>query len=361
MTIRERKTWDGGGNDPKRTAMMNERDDGLDGARGIAAMAVVLSHVAAMTWVPFVDGAGNGSTLERALWHLGAPAVDLFLVLSGYVVARSLLRRPVEYFPYLLGRLVRLLPVAWIAIGLGLALRSAGLHAPSGTSSGLLELASPLTSADVIGLMTLVAPVPNVDVISPPLWTLVLEMQAAYAMPLLAYVSRRAGAFVLLAVGIPLLFIASFMINLGYPLVFTGFLVGAAFAGAEARIPKLKRAAPLMVASLVILLSRHILKTDDVLMRIVCALGAGGVVMAIRNGSGAAVLRSPLAQRLGSISYPLYAVHWPIMAAAVMTLGWKTGPTIAAIVSIPLSLMVAVLIEQIVDRRAVTLSRLIRR
>ena len=171
--------------------MMNERDDGLDGARGIAAMAVVLSHVAAMTWVPFVDGAGNGSTLERVLWHLGAPAVDLVLVLSGYVVTRSLLRRPVDYFPYLLGRLVRLLPVAWIAIGLGLALRSAGLHAPSGTSSGLLELASPLTSADVIGLMTLVAPVPNVDVISPPLWTLVLEMQAAYAMPLLASCSAR--------------------------------------------------------------------------------------------------------------------------------------------------------------------------
>jgi peptidoglycan/LPS O-acetylase OafA/YrhL len=94
----------------------------VDGLRGVAAMAVVVHHAArpiseiSGDWVP-----------ARLLWiaDLGTLGVDVFFVLSGFVIAHSI-RNAEPSFRYLarfgLRRSIRLDPPLWATIAIELAL-----------------------------------------------------------------------------------------------------------------------------------------------------------------------------------------------------------------------------------------------
>lgn len=339
--------------------MTSNRNHQLDGLRGYAALCVVASHVAGMAWTPFEDG-GTPSAWQYALWHLGAPAVDLFFVLSGYVVARSLLTRPRLYRDYALARAVRLLPVAWLAVCAGLALRALHLLPPPGATAGLSHLSQTLSAGDVVGFATMVAPIPETSAVNPPLWSLVAEMQASLLIPLLLWAATRRPALTA-GCGLAVLVVLALALNHEYPIVFAGFVVGVALAAAADRIPPVPRPAALLVASAILLLSRHMLATDEVLMRIPCALGAAGVLVAVRSGALRRLLSGRMSQHLGRISYPLYALHWPVMAASVMTLGHAVGVVPAAIAGVPAAIAVAVAVERLVDRPSTAISSLLGR
>jgi peptidoglycan/LPS O-acetylase OafA/YrhL len=340
--------------------MIGNRDKALDGVRGIAALCVVLSHVAAMTWNPFSDGATGGTMVERLFWHLGAPAVDVFFVLSGYVVTQAIVARRPGYADFVFGRMVRLYPIAWIAVLAGLVLRSAGLVPPTGASAALHSLTETLTTSDVSGFATMLAPIPVANKVNPPLWTLVVEMQAALIMPLLAWAASKkpqalaVGWAFLAAVIVPAL-------SWYYPYFFTGFGLGASLVFLEKRIPRAPRPRAVLAFFVAALLCRHYLNSEEPSLRIPCALAAAGMILAIRQGAGRAFLESRPCLWLGRMSYPLYAVHWPIMAAACMTLGWYVGVTAAALASVPVAMAAAMLLERWVERPAIALSRLMRR
>lgn len=338
--------------------MTSQRDHELDGLRGIAALAVVLSHIAAITWVPFIDG-GTPNAWQHALWYLGAPAVDMFLVLSGYVVTKSLTRRTQDYFPYILSRYIRLAPIAWMAVLAGLALRSVDMQPPPGTSESLLALAKPLGTWDILGFATLIAPVPQTEYLNPPLWTIFIEIQAAFAMPFLAAAAKR-WPLATAPVGLALLLVVALASNFYYPIYFSGFVLGAALCTLEGRLPKAPRPFAIAIVGFAILMLRHVLSTEDPLLRPVCAIGAVLIILAVRQGAWNAALRSDVAQWLGRISYPLYAVHWPIMAAVVLVAGGLVHPAIAALCSIPLALAAATFARRHVDGPSVTLSHLVK-
>jgi peptidoglycan/LPS O-acetylase OafA/YrhL len=339
--------------------MIEARDRSLDGLRGIAAFAVVVSHVAAMTWNPFYDKGADPAVWQKMLWHLGAPAVDVFLVLSGYVVAGALIRSRAGYGEYLLGRMARLYPVAWLAVLAGLALRVADLRIPGAMSAATVLIRDPLGASDMIGFATMIAPIPTVNSVNPPLWTLVLEMQAALIMPLLAWGARRdARILALLSLAVPTL--AASLIGYAYPYYFTGFGIGAALVVFERRVPQAPRPAVVLIFFGAILLCRHFLDSEDAGLRVPCALAAAGVVLAIRQGAAHALLRSRVCSWLGDVSYPLYAIHWPVMAAFCMILGTRIGITAAAVISIPLSVALAWVVSRAVDRPAIALSRTLR-
>ena len=338
--------------------MTSPRDHALDGLRGIAALMVVLSHVASMTWTPFAD-ARTPLVWEYALWHLGAPAVDLFFVLSGFVVARSLMRHRQDYAPFILSRAIRLYPIAWAGVLAGLALRNLHPAIPLGMSAGIADLNRAMMPSDVLGFATLSLPIPHANLLNPPLWSLVYEIQAAAAMPLLAMAAwrwPRATAPMVVAA----LCVVALASNLAYPLLFSGFAIGAALAALEARIPRAPRPAAVLALGLAILMVRHGLATDDPLLRPVCAAGAGLVVLAVRQGAGRRWLSGRAPRRLGRISYPIYAVHWPIMATTAIAFGPSTGFAAAALASIPASMAAAHFLERRIDVPAVTLSHLVK-
>jgi peptidoglycan/LPS O-acetylase OafA/YrhL len=80
----------------------------LDGVRGIAILAVVAAHAVALTPITF------GERLVRLAADFGWVAVDLFFVLSGFLITSILLRAkgsPTYYRAYFWRRLLRILPL----------------------------------------------------------------------------------------------------------------------------------------------------------------------------------------------------------------------------------------------------------
>ncbi|QEX23494.1 acyltransferase [Hypericibacter adhaerens] len=85
----------------------SERLGGLQAARAIAAILVVLQH---LNWAADRIWDQHDPVI---LFHPGAGGVALFFVLSGYVMTRGLPRRPIDFA---VGRLRRIFPGLWIAL-----------------------------------------------------------------------------------------------------------------------------------------------------------------------------------------------------------------------------------------------------
>lgn len=103
--------------------MSTHRFDSLQGLRGVAALAVAVSHFFALF---YLTGYDDGTTLEkiRPISHLfgilAHKAVWIFFVLSGFVLMHQLSSRTYTYRQYLLARLIRLYLPVWSAIILNL-------------------------------------------------------------------------------------------------------------------------------------------------------------------------------------------------------------------------------------------------
>lgn len=86
----------------------------LDGLRGVLAVYVMLSHMAPFAVIP--------SWLTRALSHGGA-AVDVFFILSGLVIVRSLEGFGYRARPFLVARVARIFPVFLAMFAVALAVQ----------------------------------------------------------------------------------------------------------------------------------------------------------------------------------------------------------------------------------------------
>ncbi|MBZ9751795.1 acyltransferase [Deinococcus sp. HMF7604] len=320
------------------------RDPGLDGARGLAALAVVLSHIAALTYVPW--GPRAPTPAEFALWHLGAPAVDLFFVLSGFVVARSLVRRP-QVGAYLQRRWARLAPVAYAAVGLGLLARQAAQAAPPGFSLLVTDhLRQALSPQDLWGALTLSLPALDANRLNPPLWTLVVEVQAALLMPLLTKAARWPWTLALLLPCAVSAALHGWTQALYLPL----FLLGAVLARRAWRLPQWA-ALPGLLLGLGVLLQRHVTGSDDPFVRYLTAPGAALVVLALTSGAAGRLLAAPAAQWLGRVSYSLYASHFPLLLTGAVLgsrLGWP--PAVGAVLALPGCALAALLIHRYLEQ-----------
>jgi peptidoglycan/LPS O-acetylase OafA/YrhL len=167
----------------------------LDGIRSLAVVMVFIRHV----W-----GHAGSPTVVVPLLHIdltplinqGSTGVDLFFVLSGYLLARSFLRadflgRPVpDTREYMLKRILRIGPPYWVTLFTVVFLATPSLIAPQAVYSvnGAICFV-----AHIFFGQTIFLPAFGSWMVETPFWTLTIEMIFYLTLPWLvfAFLKRR--------------------------------------------------------------------------------------------------------------------------------------------------------------------------
>ena len=314
------------------------RIDELEGLRGLLALWVAVSHVACLCGLDALRPALARKGLWEWLFYAG-PAVDVFIILSGFAIFKMLRRSPLGYGAFFTGRAFRLFPVFLTCLALAAALTplsqwvagaapwhttgyfqrwAAGLSILREHWPAQLGFQAPL-------LQGLVPPgwLPPQGVVDflPPAWSATLEWQFYLVAPVLVALGLgpRGGRFLALLLGLAL--IAAFLsaaVGVTYPgfigLKLWFFVVGMISAHVHERLPYASAewqrwwwlpALALGAALTVIARSPAIA---------IWLLTFGAVASAANR---VVVWRWLLTRRpmlwLGRISYSLYLLHWPVL------------------------------------------------
>lgn len=304
---------------------MTKHFKALDGIRGIAAVAVLLHHLGKMTGAPWLS-------------PYGYLAVDLFFLLSGFVIGAAYERRlaaglhPVKYIFEI--RVARMYPMILLGTFLGLASALVGARLtaePVALAVKQLLLLPTFSGVDLFFLNTV-------------MWSLMLELwiNAAHA-----FAFRRLSTKVLMtvvAVGIVSVVAASwpyYGLNAGWnaktaigglPRVLFSFSAGLLLYRlyASGRLPTFRipfgvSFGLLALAMLAPLPSvkHHLPALHDLVVVLVI------FPLAIISGVNAEMSNraSRVATVLGDLSYPLYAIHFPLIIFAIFMVGSKSVST----------------------------------
>lgn len=282
----------------------------LDAMRGIAALAVVIFHA---------------RSAFPGLWFPGYLAVDLFFMLSGFVIAHAYddrLRAGMTTMAFTRVRLIRLYPMFIVGALLGSLL--AALSWPNANGADLS--AGHIALATALSLFFLPNPVTTSLFLTGPLWSLFYEMVANIAYAALHRFSRLIVLIAICAVcllGLVITAVAKNQIDLGSLLreapwgilrVGYGFCAGVILYRLRHRMPSFRRLPTWAVpAATGLFLLLPIPRAFDGAYGIVfIAVIAPALVIA-----GSQVEPGPRQARvyewLGALSYPLYAIHRPVL------------------------------------------------
>jgi peptidoglycan/LPS O-acetylase OafA/YrhL len=334
---------------------------GLEALRGLAALAVALHHIGVESFTP-----------PRPLAPHAYLAVDLFFVLSGFVIALAYeedMGRGLTLGGFLRRRLCRLYPLFLFSLALGLAAAALGwwLAVPLG---GPLLLAG-LPAA----LLLLPLPLPAtghgwrpVIPLNPAAWSLSLELwgNCAYAL-LLPWLTLRRLLLILggAALALILLRLGRYGgLNFGagwhgYPLGWVRFALGFA---AGLLLCRLWRRGGLPSCGVATLLALALAQGAvwamprggaGLELGAVLLLGPATVLLGATVRLRGAAARGALA--LGRLSYPIYIVHWPVLYLAEIArraAGIETAaaPAVSVLALLTLILLTAAVAERWVDR-----------
>lgn len=294
----------------------------IDALRGIACLAVVLFHamegghigalVAAMPpWFGELLGRGNAG-------------VDVFFVISGFVIANSMMRDDVggAYVGrFLLRRSLRLDPPYWASMVLVVAAGYLAAHAVPGRA-----FAWP-TAGNVLLHMTYLVDITRQPLINPVYWTLCFEIQFYLSFALLMWLATalgrrigRARAIDLMLVGCAL--VAALWVTPLAPFRVPGlflelwylFIIGVLARRAIDQRPS--GLATVGTVAYIVLLAVLMALPDG---RLHSAVGLGTGLLVLVAGHSGALARfggGALLQWLGLISYSLYLTHNTVTGAA---------------------------------------------
>ena len=314
---------------------MERRFHSLDGLRGVCALSVLLFHAA--------DLFHPGPVMPH-----GFLAVDMFFILSGFVIALNHERRLRDgqtLTCFLRARARRLLPVYWLGAAFNLAIflwmASAGYY-PHDYTGTVVWLLVPLVTM----LMLPAFGAPG-DGYSPAMlnvtWSLFVEWLVNIAYSAGLFRCRTRTLMVIVAVGWLAMAIAGYFTGRGWCVgisrwdVFTygllrgvpGFLVGVVLyrlqaQGALARLPNLSTEL-LLTVWLCIAVVPTLTATPSFDAIAVIGLGPLLVALLLRSDKTAPAICRPL----GALSYPLYVIHPGIILLAQGTplFGLDHGPS----------------------------------
>ena len=297
----------------------------LDGARGLAALAVLAFHLRSWLMVPYAEAAPHGPVL--VLFYLatsfGHEAVIVFFVLSGFLIGGAGLRlefgTPGAVADYAIARLARIAPVLGGAVLLAVVLQA--LAPPSGPAC---RDTLGTVAGNLLALGNLGVPVLCNDL---PLWSLSNEVAYYIAFPTLVALARgrRAPGVVAACAATLAICAASLMLTpwdaQSVALYFPAWLAGASLWWLPRRArpiwPGLALLAVALAASRMPGADRFSFLRDGATALGCAALLAGllGRRWAIR-GRLARVLTAA-ASGLAGISFSLYVTHHPVIDAVL--------------------------------------------
>jgi peptidoglycan/LPS O-acetylase OafA/YrhL len=275
----------------------------FDALRGLAALSVVCSHYLIFFSAPaFVDGCCINTPF--AFWHDGTAAVQLFFVLSGYVLSYAVAKYDWKNFSlkkYILLRIARIwLPYAVLWLFL---------------ASAIYIVRRTLDTSQWAGFFLL--PFGQSPSLVPQGWTLSIEVVFSSLLPIVTFVCRRVGVwFALLLLGTGFLsgsaqFIFHFV--LGY-MVFTH---SPTFKPTWAYLI-------FIIGVFLYTLKLDFYHLDQVLSgyeSIITALGTGAMLIGIQNSVLLKQLLSAKKLRyLGKISYSVYLTHFFLLSIPIKAL-----------------------------------------
>lgn len=148
----------------------------MEGLRGFAVLLVFLTHYAGMV-EPWIAGGTETARIASGLRHVGHAGVDLFFVLSGYLIYGSLMKRPQPFIGFMRRRVARIYP-AFIVVFIAYVLLSFAFPSESRIPSDPAEAALYL----VQNLLLLPGLFP-IDPLITVAWSLSFEMLFYLATP----------------------------------------------------------------------------------------------------------------------------------------------------------------------------------
>jgi peptidoglycan/LPS O-acetylase OafA/YrhL len=337
--------------------------------RGIAAVVVVLFHTSLVAQ-PYLQPTTVGSTwwwiadTPLKLFTAGAEAVLIFFVLSGLVVALPAFKKGYRWLKYYPTRIIRLYVPSVVALIFGAALILLVHRSGSAAVSGYwaydtnARSVPPMTFLADLSLMKAGNGVDNV------LWSLRWEIFFSLLLPLFVFLALKVRRFWLIAIVACLAVTATgtgahLDPRLYLPVFFIGTLMALHIKEIKEWAQKRSRAfwIAAFAASCLALIGSHTLTflfpTASIVGHILTGMvgaGASGLIFCAIGFPGFRnFLNTRFSQFFGKISFSLYLVHVPIIATLTYFLGEQLW-WIVAVVGIPLSIGVAVLFFQFVEK-----------
>jgi len=333
----------------------------LEGLRGVAILAVLLFHAG-------IPGTGGGFV-----------GVDIFFVLSGFLITGLLLREReerggVSLSGFYARRARRILPAALVVL-VAILVASWFMLPPLDVPDVAKDV---FASALFVGNIRFAIQATDyfaADVVRSPVlhyWSLGVEEQFYLLWPFLLVLAMRLGGRLRVNAGIVVLTVL--VLSLVFAVVVTGVDAPWAFFSLTGRAWQLALGGLLAVGAsriarapwqlttaagwlgLAAVLASVVLITPDIpypgVIALVPTLGAAGLIV---SGSGRWSVGQVLAIRplrfLGKISFSLYLVHWPILVlpAALLPLGAELPLTTRALLALA-SVGVAVLSFRFIEQ-----------
>ena len=342
------------------TSALDAYEPSLDGMRGLCIAAVVVFHACAV--------AGLGGWMRG-----GFIGVSVFFTLSGFLITSLLLREHgttgrIDLPTFWARRIRRLWPASFVVVLLVIILSATAPLAAR--ASDVIAATWSVTNWHVITggggklLQTIVGPLG-------PTWSLAVEEQFYIVLAVLLVVvarSRRPAAvlttFGLVGVLVPVVLSnvitdwkpsLEFNTLLRMPELFMGVLLAVWHRGGRRRIGSVATADVVAGGGLAVLVALFLfvdysppwlLRGGYALVALVTALTLAGL---LRHGRVAQLLAWPPLRWLGTISYSLYLVHWPVMSVLTRDRTGRDRWLLVTIVVV-VSLAVAWALHGIVER-----------
>jgi exopolysaccharide production protein ExoZ len=317
--------------------------------RALAALLVTFVHIDI-----FVADTG----LTQSHLRFGNIGVDLFFVLSGFVIVHSTAKRTPTSREFMISRIVRVVPLYWL---LTLCVFAVAIIAPqllNATRGDPMELLKSLLFIPYVKGNGLVQPVLFVG------WTLNYEMFFYTSFAVFLMITRRGVAR---AVAYTSIFIVGFTLLVqliqppsvvlrffGYPIVLE-FVMGMWIALAARRWPDHVSRLPWpIIAAAVFWLALHMIFIPDAPRWLAAGVPSAAILwsalMLERSGS---MLSNRLIQNFGAASYALYLSHAFVLQGLGKLVEPVNGPIVgpvAAVVAIAVAHFVGLAIHMGVER-----------